>query len=123
MADLVLLPPAHSSEGHIKAIRLKDRVVTVTLIPAHRPDNPPAHASLKDGIRAVWPSEDKRAAELCSAGFRRSCGLERRPGARHREREIPSLRRFRPIRCVNTRCATQGVNTNARVIRKCNHSG
>ena len=47
MADFILLPTVHLAKGHIETVRLKDRVIAVTLISPRGPHHLPRHDALE----------------------------------------------------------------------------
>jgi hypothetical protein len=65
------LPAVHLAEGDVMSVGLEDRVITMALLAAHRPDDAALNRAGKDLVMPVGPGEHQRAAEPCGAGLGR----------------------------------------------------
>src|SRR3546814_3238888 len=86
----------HLAEADVVAMRLEDRIIAETPVPARRPDDGAVDAALERLHMAVGPGEGKRADEMRAVARFRPLRLDIVPDQRSEEHtsELQSLMRI-----------------------------
>ena len=100
------------------AYRLKNRIVSMSLVATHRPNDPAFDHTFEHGVLPIRPSQRQSTAKSCCPRLRLFACDKHVMSPSHCHGEVTTSLCFGPIGCINPRCATECVDDDPRVIRQ-----